>query len=61
MSTSNPAGVDDPQIVAQWLRDRRKAANKTQAELASDIGVGSRSILRWENGQNRVRRRRCAY
>jgi transcriptional regulator with XRE-family HTH domain len=44
--------MDDPRIVGKWLRDRRKATGKTQAELAAEIGVGTRSILRWEKGDN---------
>jgi transcriptional regulator with XRE-family HTH domain len=44
--------MDEPPVVGKWLRDRRKATGKTQAELAAEIGVGARSILRWEKGDN---------
>lgn len=35
------------------LKEMRKNRHLTQSELASQIGVTRRSIIRWENGQTK--------
>lgn len=43
---------NDPKIVGQWIKLRRRAAGKSQMQLATEIGTGVRSIQRWEGGKN---------
>ena len=50
--SSPPMTTPDAKLVAAWLRERRKAAGKTQMALAAEIGVGKRSIERWERGES---------
>lgn len=47
---ASPAG--EQQGISDWIVTRRKASGKTQTELALEIGVGLRSIQRWEAGEN---------
>lgn len=42
----------ETRAVARWLLERRRATGKSQAAIAAEIGVGKRSVERWEKGEH---------
>ena len=49
-----------PELVATEIRDRRKRAGMTQAQLASKVGVGHETISKWECGKTMPSNRNLA-
>lgn len=45
--------MSDPNLFAQWLRDRRKALRLTQTELAARSGLSFSAVQKLEGGQRR--------
>ena len=45
--------MSDPNLFAQWLRDRRKALRLTQTELAARAGLSFSAVQKLEGGQRR--------
>jgi transcriptional regulator with XRE-family HTH domain len=45
-----PLGMSEPDPMCYVLRDLRSRAGLTQKQLAAELGVAPRTILRWEAG-----------
>jgi transcriptional regulator with XRE-family HTH domain len=45
-----PSGMSEPDPMCYVLRDLRARAGLTQRQLAAELGIASRTILRWEAG-----------
>lgn len=41
----------DQQKIGQFIAEKRRERNLTQAELAEKIGVSNKSVSKWENGK----------
>jgi transcriptional regulator with XRE-family HTH domain len=43
-------GMSEPDPMAYVLRDLRARAGLSQKQLAAELGIASRTVLRWEAG-----------
>jgi transcriptional regulator with XRE-family HTH domain len=47
-----PSGMSEPDPMCYVLRDLRTRVGMTQKQLAAQLGVDRRTVLRWEDGEN---------